>query len=239
MSMDPFTSQRPAWISASTAEMETRVRTFIRGVYGWMFGGLLLTTVAALWVVASPAMQQLVLGNPIVMFGLIIVELGIVLFLSFRITKMTAATAASAFLVYSFLNGLTLSVIFWAYSHASIVQAFLTAAGMFGAMSVYGLVTKRDLTSWGSFFFMGLIGIILCSVVNIFLHSTGLAFVVSVLGVFIFLGLTAWDNQKLKAMATVTGPMQENLSVIGALALYLDFINLFLFLLRLFGDRRR
>ena len=241
MSMDPFTSrnQQPAWISSSTAEMESRVRTFIRGVYGWMFGGLLLTTVAALWVVASPAMQALVIRNPIVMIGLIIAELGIVLFLSFRITKMTAATAASAFLVYAFLNGLTLSVIFWAYSGASIVQAFLTAAGMFGAMSVYGLVTKRDLTSWGSFFFMGLIGIIICSVVNIFLHSTGLSFVISVLGVFIFLGLTAWDNQKLKGMATVTGPMQENLSVIGALALYLDFINLFLFLLRLFGDRRR
>jgi len=237
--MLPLNQQQPAWISASTAEMESRVRAFIRGVYGWMFGGLLLTTIAALWVVKSTAMQALVIRNPIVMIGLIIVELGIVFFLSFRITKMTAATAASAFLVYAFLNGLTLSVIFWAYSGQSIVQAFLTAAGMFGAMSVYGLVTKRNLTSWGSFFFMGLIGIILCAVVNIFLHSTGLAFVISILGVFIFLGLTAWDNQKLKAMATVTGPMQENLAVIGALALYLDFINLFLFLLRLFGDRRR
>jgi len=239
MSMDPFTPQQPAWISASTAETESRVRAFIRGTYGWMFGGLLLTTLAALWVVGSPAMQALVLGNSIVMIGLIIVELAIVFFLSLRITKMTAATAASAFLVYSFLNGLTLSVIFWAYSRASIGTAFLTAAGMFGAMAVYGLVTKRDLTSWGSFFFMGLIGIILCALVNIFLHSSGLSFVISILGVFVFLGLTAWDNQKLKAMATVTGPVQENLSVLGALALYLDFINLFLFLLRLFGGRRR
>ena len=110
---------------------------------------------------------------------------------------------------------------------------------MFGAMSVYGLVTKRDLTSVGSFFFMGLIGIVICSVINIFLHSTGLSFVISVIGVFVFLGLTSWDNQKLKAMATVTGPMQENVAVIGALRLYLDFINLFLFLLRLFGNRRR
>ncbi|HUJ14434.1 MAG TPA: Bax inhibitor-1/YccA family protein [Thermoanaerobaculia bacterium] len=219
--------------------METRVRTFIRGVYGWMFGGLLLTTLASLWVVNSPSMKALVLGNPIVMFGLMFVELGIVLFLSFRITKMTAGAAASAFLVYSFLNGLTLSMIFFAYSGASIAQAFLVSAGMFGAMSVYGLVTKRDLTSWGSFFFMGLIGIILCSVVNIFIHSSGLSFVVSILGVFIFLGLTAWDNQKLKVMATVTGPLQENFAVIGALALYLDFINLFLFLLRLFGNRRQ
>ncbi len=231
---------QPAWISASTAEMEIRTRTFIRSVYGWMFGGLLLTAFAAIWVVMSPAMQALVLANRLVAFGLIIAELGIVLFLSFRLTAMTPATAASAFLVYSFLNGLTLSVIFWAYSHASIVQAFLTAAGMFGAMSLYGLVTKKDLTSWGSFFFMGLIGIVICSVVNIFLRSNGLAFVISVIGVFVFLGLTAWDNQKLKTLATVNGPMQENVAVIGALALYLDFINLFLFLLRIFGgDRRR
>jgi uncharacterized protein len=237
--MDQFTPQQPAWISASTVETEQRVRAFIRSVYGWMAGGLLLTTFAALWVVMSKPMQQVVFGNPIVAFGLIIVELGIVAFLSFRITKMTAATAASAFLVYSFLNGLTLSVIFWAYTQASIVQAFLTAAVMFGAMAVYGLVTKRDLTSWGAFFFMGLIGVVICSVVNIFLHSSGLSFVISIVGVFIFLGLTAWDNQKLKTMATVTGPMQENVAVIGALALYLDFINLFLFLLRLFGDRRR
>lgn len=231
--------QQPAWISASTAEMETRTRAFIRTVYGWMFGGLLLTAFAAVWVVMSPAMQAIVLGNRAVMFGLILVELGIVIALSFGITKMSAGTAAAGFLVYSFLNGLTLSVIFWAYSGASITEAFLTAAGMFGAMSIYGTVTKRDLTSWGSFFFMGLIGIVIASVVNIFIHSSALTFTVSVLGVFIFLGLTAWDNQKLKSMATVTGTMQENLAVIGALALYLDFINLFLFLLRLFGDRRR
>ena len=237
--MDPFSRQQPAWISASTAETGLRTQAFIRRVYGWMFGGLLLTAFAALWVVMSPAMQQIVLMNRMVAFGLIIAELGIVMFLSFRLMAMSAGAAAASFLVYSFLNGLTLSVIFWQYSHASIVQAFLTAAGMFGAMSVYGLVTKRDLTSWGAFFFMGLMGIILCSVVNIFLRSSGLSFVISVVGVFIFLGLTAWDNQKLKTMATVTGPMQENVAVIGALALYLDFLNLFLFLLRLFGDRRR
>jgi len=149
--MDPLSpqSQQPAWISASTAEMEVRTRAFIRSVYGWMFGGLLLTSFAAMWVVMSPAMQQLVIANRMVAFGLILAELGIVLFLSFRIMAMSAGAAASAFLVYSFLNGLTLSVIFWAYSQASIVQAFLTAAGMFGAMAVYGLVTKKDLTSGG------------------------------------------------------------------------------------------
>ncbi len=222
-----FNPQQPAWISASTADVGLRTQAFIRRVYAWMFGGLLLTTLASMWVVASPAMQAIVLGNPIVTIGLIVAELAIVVFLSFRVMKMSAAAAAASFLSYSFLNGLTLSVIFWQYSHASIMQAFLTAAGMFGAMSVYGLVTKRDLTSWGSFFFMGLMGIILCGVVNIFLRSSGLSFVISVIGVFVFLGLTAWDNQKLKKMAIVTGPMQENVAVTGALALYLDFLNLF------------
>ena len=239
MSMDPYNSQQPAWISASTTDAGERVRSFVRGVYGWMFGGLLLTAFAALWVVMSPAMQSIILGNRGVMLMLIVAEFVIVGFLSFRLTRMSAGTAAAAFLVYSFLNGLTLSVIFWAYSQASIVQAFVTAAGMFGAMSVFGLTTKKDLTSWGSFFFMGLIGIILCGIVNIFLHSSGLSFVISVLGVFVFVGLTAWDTQKLKAYATVGGPMQENFAVIGALSLYLDFINLFLFMLRLFGGGRR
>jgi FtsH-binding integral membrane protein len=231
--------QQPAWISASTAEMEQRTRTFIRSVYGWMFGGLLLTAFAALWVVLSPALQGIVLGTPMVRFGLIIAELGIVFWLSFKIRTMAPSTAAAAFLVYSLLNGLTLSVIFWAYKIPSIEMAFVTAAGMFGAMSIYGMVTKRDLTSWGSFFFMGLIGIVICSVVNLFIKSDGLSFVISLVGVFVFLGLTAWDNQKLKVMATATGPQQESFAVIGALMLYLDFINLFLFLLRLFGGRRR
>jgi FtsH-binding integral membrane protein len=234
-----FSQQQPAWISASTAEMENRTRAFVRSVYGWMFGGLLLTAFAALWVVLSPSMQQIVLLNPMVRFGLIIVEIGIVFFLSLRIRTMAPSTAAAAFLVYSLLNGLTLSVIFFVYRLPSIEMAFFTAAGMFGAMSIYGMVTKRDLTSWGSFFFMGLIGIILCSVVNLFIRSDGMSFVISLIGVFVFLGLTAYDNQKLKIMATATGPQQESFAVLGALTLYLDFINLFLFLLRIFGGRRR
>ncbi|MEA2329451.1 MAG: uncharacterized protein QOE68_4410 [Thermoanaerobaculia bacterium] len=231
--------QQPAWISASTAEMESRTRAFIRSVYAWMFGGLLTTAFAAMWVVMSPAMQQLVLGTPFVRIGLIFAELGIVFWLSFRIRTMAPSTAAAAFLVYSLLNGLTLSVIFYAYRLPTIELAFVTAAGMFGAMSIYGMVTKRDLTSWGSFFMMGLFGIVICMLINLFLKSDGMSFVISILGVFIFLGLTAWDNQKLKVMATATGPEQESFAVIGALTLYLDFINLFLFLLRLFGGRRR
>jgi FtsH-binding integral membrane protein len=234
-----WNQQQQPWISASTAEMDVRERSFIRSVYAWMFGGLLLTAVAALWVVTSPAMQQLVLFNPIIRIGLMVAEIGIVFYLSLRLTKMSGAAAAGAFLLYSVLNGLTLSVIFFAYSQGSLVQAFVTAAGMFGAMSVYGTVTKRDLTSWGSFFMMGVFGIIICSLVNLFLHSTGLDFAISVVGVFIFLGLTAYDTQRIRAYANVGGGLSDNFAIIGALRLYLDFINIFLFLLRLFGGRRR
>jgi FtsH-binding integral membrane protein len=237
--MDSRFDQQPAWVSSSTAETDLRVRTFIRSVYAWMFGGLLLTAFAAVWVVSSPAMQQLVFGTPL-RWVLLIAEFGLVVVLSAALKRLSPAAAASMFLVFSLINGLTLSVIFFAYTQATIFQAFVTAAAMFGAMSVYGMVTKRDLTSWGSFFFMGLIGLVIASIVNIFIHSSALGFMVSVLGVFVFVGLTAWDTQKLKSYATVTGPMQENLAIIGALALYLDFINLFLMLLRLFGgDRRR
>jgi uncharacterized protein len=137
------------------------------------------------------------------------------------------------------LNGLTLSVIFWIYSQSSIVLAFVSAAAMFGVMAVYGTVTKRDLTSWGSFFFMGMIGVFIALVINAFVQSSAFGYAISLVGVFVFLGLTAWDNQRLKTMATVTGPQLENVTVLGALILYLDFINLFLFLLRLFGGRRR
>ncbi|HEX7139298.1 MAG TPA: Bax inhibitor-1/YccA family protein [Vicinamibacterales bacterium] len=231
--------QQPAWISASTAETGMRVRAFIRTVYAWMFGGLLLTAFASVWVVSSPAMQQLIWGNRMMLIVLIIAEFGLVFAISAGLRRFSPAAAASMFLIYSLLNGLTLSAIFFVYTQSSIVQAFVVAAGMFGAMSVYGMVTKRDLTSWGSFFFMGLIGIVICSLVNLFLHSSGLSFVISLVGVFVFVGLTAWDTQKLKSYATVGGPMQENLAVFGALALYLDFVNLFLFLLRILGDRRR
>ncbi len=230
---------QPAWISASTAETGMRVRAFIRSVYAWMFGGLLLTAFASVWVVSSPSMQQLIFGNRAMLIVLIIAEFGLVFAISAGLRRFSPAAAASMFLVYSLLNGLTLSAIFFVYTQSSIVQAFVVAGGMFGAMSVYGMVTKRDLTTWGSFFFMGLIGIVICAVVNLFLHSSGLSFIISILGVFIFVGLTAWDTQKLKSYATVGGPMQENLAIFGALALYLDFVNLFLFLLRILGDRRR
>lgn len=237
MSNQPYGSQ-PAWIDGRTADVAERERSFIRSVYAWMFGGLMLTAAAALWVVASPAMQALIFGSRFVIWGLLLAELGLVFYLSLRITKMSPAAAASSFLVYSVLSGLTLSSIFFVYTQASIFQAFVTTAGMFGAMSVYGLVTKRDLTSWGAFFTMGLIGILICMVVNMFLKSSVLGFAVSIIGVFVFVGLTAYDTQKLKAYATAP-ELRENLAVYGALRLYLDFVNLFLMLLRLFGGNRR
>jgi FtsH-binding integral membrane protein len=236
--MTQFNPQ-PAWISASTAETETRVRAFVKSVYAWMFGGLLLTAFASAWVISSPAMKTLIHDKPLVMIVLIIAEFGLVIAISAGIRRFSPAAAASMFLVFSLLNGFTLSVVILRYTEASIVQAFVTAAGMFGAMSVYGMVTKRDLTKFGSFLFMGLIGIVISSVVNMFLRSPGLDFAISVIGVFLFVGLTAWDTQKIKSYATVGGSMQESLAIYGALALYLDFINLFLFLLRLFGNRRR
>jgi FtsH-binding integral membrane protein len=236
MSQLPYSSE-PAWIDGRTAETAERIRTFVRSVYAWMATGLLVTAAAAYWVVASPAMRQLVWGNRAVVWILFLAQLGLVFFLSFRILKMSPGAAAAAFLFYSLLTGLTLSSIFFVYTAGTIFQAFVTTAGMFGAMSVYGTLTKRDLTSWGSFFFMGLIGIIICSVVNIFLRSPGLAWAISIIGVFVFLGLTAYDTQKLKSYATM--PQRDSLAVYGALSLYLDFINLFLMLLRLFGGGRR
>jgi FtsH-binding integral membrane protein len=231
--------QRSSWMVDAPAAIGdvSRERAFIRSAYGWMFGGLLITALAAFGVATSQSMQQLIFGNRMVFFGLIIAELAAVMFLSFRINKMSSAAAAITFIAYSALNGLTLSAVLLVYTGSSVAQAFITAGGMFGAMSVYGLVTKKDLTSWGSFFMMGLIGIVIASVVNLFMHSTGLSFVISVLGVFIFVGLTAYDSQKLKTYARAGGG--TNLAIIGALALYLDFVNLFLMLLRLFGDRRR
>ena len=237
--MSQFNPQ-PAWISASTAESESRVRAFVKSVYAWMFGGLLLTAFASMWVWTSPAMKQLIFGNRFMIFVLFGAELLLVFGISAGLRRLSPAAAASMFLVYSLLNGLTLSAILFIYTQTSIVQAFATAALMFGAMSVYGLATKRDLTSLGAFMFMGLIGLIIASIVSIFFHSPALQFAINVIGVVIFVGLTAWDTQKLKVFATAsTGAAQESLAIYGALGLYLDFINLFLFLLRLFGNRRR
>ncbi|MHC1700237.1 MAG: Bax inhibitor-1/YccA family protein [Humidesulfovibrio sp.] len=225
---------------ASTSRAET-VNAFMRGVYGWMSTGMLLTAAAA-WYTASSPLGMTLLQSPGLVIGLVVVQFGLVIGLSAAINKLSASTASLMFLVYSALTGLTLSSIFFVYSMASIFQAFVVTAGMFGAMSVYGLVTKRDLTSMGSFLFMGLIGIVLASLVNMFLQSSAMSFVISVIGVFVFVGLTAYDTQKLKYMGE-TMPMGDGTAIrrgtiLGALTLYLDFLNLFLMLLRLFGSSR-
>ena len=235
--MNPQIPPTSSWATTSAIDTTARVQAFVRAVYGWMFAGLGLTAAAAAWVYLSPAMQQII--TPGVSMVLIVAELGLVFWLSFRINKMSPQAAASAFMVFSLLNGLTLSVVLFQYTAASVFQAFVVAGGMFGAMAIYGLMTKRDLTSWGSFFFMGLIGIILASVVNIFWKNSVLDMVIPFIGVFVFVGLTAYDNQKIKRYALMAeGDRVTNLAVIGALALYLDFINLFLMVLRLMGGRR-
>jgi FtsH-binding integral membrane protein len=228
-----------SYIDGQTVESQLAERELMRSVFGWMFIGLLVTAAAALWVVTSPGVQQYVLGNRGAGMILFLVEIGLVINLSARITRMSPAAAAACFLIFSLLNGVSLSWIAFAYTGASIVQAFAVSGGMFGAMSLYGFATKRDLTSWGSFFFMGLIGIILLSLVNMFVRSAGLSFILGVVGVFVFVGLTAWDTQRIKSFARTSGAMRENLAIYGALALYLDFVNMFMMLLQLFGNRRR
>ena len=222
--------------SVATAE-----KTFIQRVYGWMAAGLALTGVVA-WVVANdPDMVRAIVMNRIAFWALLILELAMVWILTAAIGKMSVGIATSMFLVYAGVNGMTLSVIFLAYTQESIAVTFFVTAGTFGAMCVYGMATKRDLTSVGSFCFMALIGLILASVVNMFLKSSALYWVTTYAGILIFVGLTAYDAQKIKQMhaASVEGSDEAKKgSILGALALYLDFINLFLLLLRLFGRRR-
>jgi len=237
--MDQIQMTPGAAIAGTGADTAERVTAFLRKVYGWMCVGLAITATVALGVASSPTLVQAIVGNRILFFGLMIAELGLVFYLSARISKMAASTAAGLFLLYSALNGATLSFIFLAYTGTSIATTFLVTAGMFGALALYGTTTRRSLAGVGQFMFMGLIGIILASVVGMFWKSQGLQFVISVVGVLVFTGLTAWDAQKLKTMAvTVPESSYGSYSVVGALALYLDFINLFLFMLRFMGGRR-
>jgi hypothetical protein len=214
---------------------------FVRKVYNWMGLGLATTALVSLFTASSPSLLAFIFGNPLVFFGLIIAELGLVMWLGAGINRMEASTAVFMFFLYSALNGLTLSAIFITYTSASIANTFFVSAGTFGAMSLYGYTTRRDLTSWGSFLTMGLIGIILASLVNFFFHSEAIYWLVTYAGIIVFVGLAAYDTQKIKAMASHGFGDQESErkgAVIGALQLYLDFINLFLMLLRIFGRRR-
>lgn len=214
---------------------------FLTRVYGWMATGLTVTAVVAAMTASSKGLSEAIFGNRLVFYGLVLGELGLVAWMSGLVGRISASTAAGVFLVYSALNGLTLSVIFNIYTKDSIGSTFLASAATFGAMSAVGAITKRSLDGVGSFCFMGLIGIILAGVVNMFVGSSTVAFVASICGVIVFVGLTAWDTQKLKTIAASVDADSEDGrrgAIQGALALYLDFINLFLILLRLFGRRR-
>ncbi len=220
-----------------------RVNSFIMSVYNWMAIGLGLTGFTAFYVAHSETMLQMIFGNRMVFYGIIFGELGLVFYLSARVQKIKASTATTLFVVYSILNGVTLSAIFIIYTSSSIASTFFTCALTFAVCSVYGMVTKRDLTSMGGFMIMGLFGIIIASVVNMFLRSPGMNMIISYIGVVVFVGLTAYDTQKLKQMAltqpdNASGAMVRKGAIMGALALYLDFVNLFIMLLQIFGVSR-
>ena len=224
---------------AEVSISDARVGAFLSRVYGWMFAGLLITSVTAFVVAGSPAIIELVFLNRLVFWALIIAQLGLVFYLSARVEKMAPATAAGLFILYSALTGVTSSVILLVYTGASIVSAFVISAGMFGTMAVFGTVTKRSLAGWGQFLFMGLIGIVIAMIVGFFFQSDLMQFVISVVGVIVFTGLTAYDAQRLKHMAVALPDGKiGSFAVVGALSLYLDFINLFFFILRLSGGRR-
>lgn len=229
----------PAVYNTTSVAQAERVTAFLRKVYGWMFLGLGITAFVAHSVASSPDIVRALVGNQLAFFALFAVELGLVFYLSARVSSMAPANAAALFVVYSALNGVTLSVILLVYTGATIATTFLVTAAMFGALAIYGTVTTRSLAGVGQFVMMGLVGLILCSVISVFWHNDALEFLISVVGVIVFTGLTAWDAQRLRQMATALPDGRVgSYAVVGALSLYLDFINLFLMLLRLQGGRR-
>lgn len=222
-------------------QIKAEQASFMAKVYGWMTAALIVTGFISMFVASSPELLVTIVGNKLFFYGLLIAEVGIVWWLSSRVQSMSANTATLWFFLYAILNGMTLSVIFVVYTASSIASTFFITAGTFGAMSAYGYFTKRDLTSWGSFLFMGVIGLVIAGIVNIFWQNDMFGMIVSAIGVLIFTGLTAYDTQKIKEMNIIgnAGTNEDRKeAVMGALTLYLDFINLFLYLLRLLGGRR-
>jgi len=227
-----------AW-TTNTVQTADRVSAFLWKVYGWMAVGLGLTALVAFAVASSPDLLRVLVGNRLVFFALVIAELGLVFFLSARADRLAPGTAAGLFALYSALNGVTLSAILLVYTGESVTMTFVVTAGMFGALALFGSTTKRSLAGAGQFFMMGLVGLILASIIGMFWHNDALQFLISVVGVIVFTGLTAWDAQRLKQMALALPQGQVGAyAVVGALSLYLDFINLFLMLLRFTGSRR-
>lgn len=234
--MSPFSRSIPQAGALST------VAVYMRHVYQWMTIGLGVTALVAYAASGSPAFRSLIFGNTIAMILLVVAQFGLVIALSAAIHKMSAPVATGLFLLYSALTGVVVSSIFIVYPIATIGTTFLVTAGTFAAMSIYGAVTKRDLTGMGNFLFMGLIGIIIAMIVNLFIKSTMMNFIVCCLGVLIFTGLTAYDTQKIRAFG-MNAPLDDTVAIrrgaiLGALTLYLDFINIFLMLLQLFGGNR-
>jgi len=225
----------------SKEQIELEQKTFITKVYGWMFVALVITGIVAMYTASTPKLIMTIAGNKLIFFGLLIAELVLVGYLATAVAKMTAQRATWVFIGYSVLNGLTFSIIFLIYTEESIASTFLITALTFGVMSAYGYFTKTDLTSIGNFLFMGLIGLIIASVVNIFFHNETLYWITTYAGILIFVGLTAYDTQKIKKMNIIGNEgtdEDKKEAIMGALTLYLDFINLFLMLLRLFGRRK-
>ncbi len=226
--------------SLSQEEIKSQ-SAFITKVYGWMSLALAITAVVAMFTASTPAMQQLIFGNRFVLIGLFIGEILLVTFISGIIGNISGALATLLFVAYSILNGLTLSAIFLIYTGASISSTFFATAATFGAMSLYGYTTKKDLTTWGNILFMALIGLVIASLVNMFVSSEALYWIITYAGIIIFVGLVAYDTQKLKEMSLAgfqSADAERKGAILGALALYLDFINLFLMLLRLLGRRK-
>ena len=243
MTPPPYDPQRYGYQSQPAhnafAEVQTIATGAMKRVYLKMTLGLIVTALVALWCTSSPAFWNFLAANNWAIWGLFIGELILVFAISAGINKMSTMTASLLFYLFAAINGAALSPIFMVYTAASISKTFFITAGTFGAMSVYGYFTNKDLTKWGSILSMALFGLIIVSLVNIFLRTSGLEWIISAAGVLIFIGLTAWDTQKIKQMAEYT-PASEigRLATIGALNLYLDFINLFLYLLRFFGNSR-
>lgn len=237
-----YYNQAPQGYYPDAMAVDNKVSAVMKKVYVKMFLALLVSALAAYFgafLGEDTSFAYTLATNRGIYWGLAIVELVLVFIISARIGKMSSGMSTALFYLFAVVNGLTLSIIFLAFSFASIFKTFLITAGVFGAMSVYGYFTNRDLTKIGSFLFMALIGLIICSIVNIFWANSTLDWIISGAGVLIFIGLTAWDTQKIKTLAAANmGFPDSSLATMGALNLYLDFINLFLYLLRFFGNSR-
>jgi FtsH-binding integral membrane protein len=234
--MMPYDNNRIAFPAPAVSQ----TAAFLNAVYGWMCFGLVVTALTAWIAASSPTFVQTILSNGPLFWGLAFVQLALVYVLSARVREMSSTTATILFIAYAALTGLSLSFVVLAYTGESIATTFLVSGGSFAALAIYGATTKRNLSGAGQVLFMGLIGVLLASIVGIFWHSDALQFVLSFLGVIVFAGLTAYDTQRLTMLSRQAGwESVSSYAIVGALALYLDFMNLFLFLLRFTGNRRQ